>query len=82
MLGPMDPRDVIYTKTRFRTPLTDQSLRRPPHHKKCMHTANCFIGRHLGTGSTFIMGLCLLEPYDGAWLKDIWDHSGHYVCCP
>ncbi|GFS85979.1 transposable element Tcb1 transposase [Trichonephila clavipes] len=27
----MDPRDVIYTKTRLRTPLRDQSSRRPPH---------------------------------------------------
>ncbi|GFW15379.1 hypothetical protein TNCV_3740831 [Trichonephila clavipes] len=31
MLGPVDPRDVIYTKTKLRTPLTDQSSRRPPH---------------------------------------------------
>ncbi|GFV56887.1 uncharacterized protein TNCV_1869281 [Trichonephila clavipes] len=29
--GPVDPKDVIYTKTRLRTPSTDQSLRRPPH---------------------------------------------------
>ncbi|GFW29125.1 transposable element Tcb2 transposase [Trichonephila clavipes] len=46
-------RDVIYTKSWLRTPLTDQSSRRPPHRKKCMHTANCFIGRHPGTGSIF-----------------------------
>ncbi|GFV47770.1 transposable element Tcb2 transposase [Trichonephila clavipes] len=26
--------------------------------------------------------LCLLEPYEGAWLKDIWDRGAHYVCCP
>ncbi|GFW86423.1 uncharacterized protein TNCV_4332071 [Trichonephila clavipes] len=26
--------------------------------------------------------LCLLETYKGAWLKDIWDHGAHYVCCP
>ncbi|GFY18301.1 hypothetical protein TNCV_2047071 [Trichonephila clavipes] len=25
--------------------------------------------------------LCLLEPYEGAWLKDIWDRGAHYVCC-
>ncbi|GFX72761.1 transposable element Tcb1 transposase [Trichonephila clavipes] len=31
MLGPVDPRDVIDTKTRLRTPTTDQSSRRPPH---------------------------------------------------
>ncbi|GFT85146.1 HTH_Tnp_Tc3_2 domain-containing protein [Trichonephila clavipes] len=24
---------------------------------------------------------CLLEPYEGAWLKDIWDHGAHYVWC-
>ncbi|GFV40635.1 uncharacterized protein TNCV_2117111 [Trichonephila clavipes] len=27
-------------------------------------------------------GLCLLEPHEGAWLKDIWDRGAHYVCCP
>ncbi|GFU87826.1 transposable element Tcb2 transposase [Trichonephila clavipes] len=31
MLGPVDTRDVIYTKTRLRTPSTDQSSRRPPY---------------------------------------------------
>ncbi|GFX16394.1 transposable element Tcb2 transposase [Trichonephila clavipes] len=30
-LGPMNPRDVSYTKTRLRTPTTDQSSRKPPH---------------------------------------------------
>ncbi|GFX45169.1 uncharacterized protein TNCV_3432171 [Trichonephila clavipes] len=35
------------------TPSTDQSSRRPPHCKKCTRTANCFIGRHPGIGSTF-----------------------------
>ncbi|GFV70152.1 uncharacterized protein TNCV_2552961 [Trichonephila clavipes] len=40
----LDPRDVIYTKTRLRTTSTDQSSRRPPHRKKCTRTANCFIG--------------------------------------
>ncbi|GFW76407.1 transposable element Tcb2 transposase [Trichonephila clavipes] len=29
VLGPVDPRDVIYTKTRFRKPSKYQSLRRP-----------------------------------------------------
>ncbi|GFX15933.1 hypothetical protein TNCV_522401 [Trichonephila clavipes] len=24
--------------------------------------------------------MCLLEPYEGARLKDIWDSSAHYVC--
>ncbi|GFV82152.1 uncharacterized protein TNCV_2790501 [Trichonephila clavipes] len=32
------------------------SSRRPSHRKKCTRTANCFIGRHSGTGSTFIRG--------------------------
>ncbi|GFU78288.1 transposable element Tcb2 transposase [Trichonephila clavipes] len=32
VLGPVDPRDVIYTKTRFRTSSTDQSSRRPLHY--------------------------------------------------
>ncbi|GFT67219.1 transposable element Tcb2 transposase [Trichonephila clavipes] len=31
----------------LRTPSTDQS-RRPPHCKKCMRTAHCFISRHPG----------------------------------
>ncbi|GFT20822.1 transposable element Tc1 transposase [Trichonephila clavipes] len=35
--------------TRLRTPSTDHQSRRPPHHKKCMRTANCFISRHSGT---------------------------------
>ncbi|GFW72293.1 uncharacterized protein TNCV_703301 [Trichonephila clavipes] len=41
---------VTYTKTRLRTPSTDQSSRRPPHLKKCTRRANCFIGHHPGTG--------------------------------
>ncbi|GFW74826.1 transposable element Tcb2 transposase [Trichonephila clavipes] len=53
MLGPVDPRDVIYTKTRLRTPSNDQSSRRQQHRKKCTRTANCFIGPHPGTGSAF-----------------------------
>ncbi|GFU36780.1 uncharacterized protein TNCV_365451 [Trichonephila clavipes] len=62
---------------------TDQSSRRPPHRKKCTRTANCFISRHPGPGSTFTRGpLCLLEPYEGAWLKDIRDRVAHLVCCP
>ncbi|GFW74972.1 uncharacterized protein TNCV_2678401 [Trichonephila clavipes] len=52
VLVPEDPRDVIYTKTRHRTPSTDQSSRGPPHRKKCTRTANCFIGRPLDTGCT------------------------------
>ncbi|GFX88224.1 hypothetical protein TNCV_1066401 [Trichonephila clavipes] len=39
VLGPVDPRDVIYTKTSLRTPSTEQSLRRPPHPKKNTRTA-------------------------------------------
>ncbi|GFW33803.1 uncharacterized protein TNCV_3588891 [Trichonephila clavipes] len=46
VLGPGDPRDFIYTKTRLRMPSTDKSSRRMPHRKKCTRTANCFIGRH------------------------------------
>ncbi|GFT63659.1 uncharacterized protein TNCV_870921 [Trichonephila clavipes] len=40
-------------KIRLRAPSTDQSSRRPSHRKKCTRTANCFIGRHPSTGSTF-----------------------------
>ncbi|GFU74503.1 uncharacterized protein TNCV_4145281 [Trichonephila clavipes] len=49
----MYQKDVIYTKTRLRTPSRDQSSRRPPHRKKYTRTANCFIGDNTGTGSTF-----------------------------
>ncbi|GFV26223.1 transposable element Tcb2 transposase [Trichonephila clavipes] len=36
------------------TPSTDQSSRRPLHCKKCKRTDDCFICRHLGTGSTSV----------------------------
>ncbi|GFW33840.1 HTH_Tnp_Tc3_2 domain-containing protein [Trichonephila clavipes] len=39
VLGPVDPRDVIYTKIKLRTPSIDQSSRRPPHRKKCTRTS-------------------------------------------
>ncbi|GFT37344.1 uncharacterized protein TNCV_4284961 [Trichonephila clavipes] len=48
-------------KTRLRTPSTYQSSRRPPHCKKCARTANCFIGRHPGTGSTLTRGRCVFS---------------------
>ncbi|GFY03986.1 uncharacterized protein TNCV_1197651 [Trichonephila clavipes] len=48
-------------KTRLRTPSTDQSSRRPPHRKKCTRIANCFIGRHPGTGTTFIRSPCVFS---------------------
>ncbi|GFX98449.1 uncharacterized protein TNCV_4002181 [Trichonephila clavipes] len=59
VLEPVDPRDIIYTKTKLRTPSTDQSSRRPSHRKKCTRTANCFITRHPDTGSTFNKGHCV-----------------------
>ncbi|GFX19297.1 transposable element Tcb1 transposase [Trichonephila clavipes] len=43
--------------------------------------ADCFIGCHPDTGSIFTR-VHLLEPYEGASLKDIWDRGAHYVCCP
>ncbi|GFU87505.1 uncharacterized protein TNCV_2446391 [Trichonephila clavipes] len=49
-------REIIYTKTKFRRPSTDQLSRKPPHRKKCMRIANCFICRHPGTCSTFTRG--------------------------
>ncbi|GFT67780.1 uncharacterized protein TNCV_271691 [Trichonephila clavipes] len=66
MLGPVDPNDVIYTKTRLRTPSTDQSSRRTPHRKKCTRITNCFICRHLGKGSTFTRGLCVFSNHTKA----------------
>ncbi|GFW15353.1 uncharacterized protein TNCV_3740571 [Trichonephila clavipes] len=53
MLGPVEPRDVIYSKTRLKMPSRDLSSIRPPQRKKCTRTANCFISRHPSTGSTF-----------------------------
>ncbi|GFU50874.1 uncharacterized protein TNCV_4460831 [Trichonephila clavipes] len=61
VLGPVDPRDVIYTKTRLRTLSTNQSSRRTPHRKKCTRTAGCFISRHPDTGSTFTRGSCVFS---------------------
>ncbi|GFX30459.1 transposable element Tcb2 transposase [Trichonephila clavipes] len=49
MLGLVDPRNVIYTKTGLRMPLTDRYSRRPPYRKKFTRTAKCFIGRCPGT---------------------------------
>ncbi|GFT44109.1 hypothetical protein TNCV_2111341 [Trichonephila clavipes] len=83
VLVPLDYRDVTYTKTRLRTPSTNQSSNRSLHCKKFTRTADCFIGRHSGTGRVLTRGfLCLLEPYEGARLKDIWDRDTHYVYCP
>ncbi|GFU33963.1 uncharacterized protein TNCV_656291 [Trichonephila clavipes] len=62
----LDPTDVIYTKTRLRTPLTDQSLRRPPHRKKLTRTTYCFSGRHPCTGSTFTMEPCVFSNHTKA----------------
>ncbi|GFX87814.1 uncharacterized protein TNCV_2190901 [Trichonephila clavipes] len=53
---------------------TDQSSRRPQHREKCTRTANCFIDRHPGTGSTFtrdpasyrIIQRCLAEGHLGS----------------
>ncbi|GFU49068.1 transposable element Tcb1 transposase [Trichonephila clavipes] len=36
------------------------------------------VARQLGR-SDCVGPLCLLEPYEGVWLKDIWDHRTHYV---
>ncbi|GFX11576.1 transposable element Tcb1 transposase [Trichonephila clavipes] len=66
VLGPVDPRDVIYMKTRFRTPSTDKSSRRPSHRKKCKRIANCFIGRHPGPGNTFTRGPCVFSNHTKA----------------
>ncbi|GFV16688.1 hypothetical protein TNCV_4418751 [Trichonephila clavipes] len=78
LLGPMDPRDVIYTKTMLRTPPTDQSSKRPPYRKKGTCTFNGFNGRHPGTLGAHMSS----PPYEGVWLKDIWNRGAHYMCCP
>ncbi|GFS54909.1 uncharacterized protein TNCV_3576231 [Trichonephila clavipes] len=51
-------REMSFTQ-RLRMSLKDQLSRRPPHRKKCTRTANCFIGSHPGTGSTFNRGHCV-----------------------
>ncbi|GFT86564.1 uncharacterized protein TNCV_641381 [Trichonephila clavipes] len=56
MLRPVVPKDIIHTKTRLRTPLKDQSLRRPAHRKKRMREVNCFVSCHQDTSSTFTRG--------------------------
>ncbi|GFV01443.1 uncharacterized protein TNCV_2960371 [Trichonephila clavipes] len=66
VLGPVDPRDVLYTKTRLRTPSTDHLSRRPPYRKKCVLIANCFIGRHPSTGRTFIRDPCVFSNHTKA----------------
>ncbi|GFX52084.1 uncharacterized protein TNCV_4654131 [Trichonephila clavipes] len=53
-------------KTRLKTSSTDQLSIRQPHRKKCKRTANCFIGRHPGTGSTFIRGPCVFSNHTKA----------------
>ncbi|GFV16441.1 uncharacterized protein TNCV_1525871 [Trichonephila clavipes] len=50
-------------KTRLRTLSTDLSSRRPLLRKKCTRTANCFIGRHPGTGSTFSRCPCVFSKH-------------------
>ncbi|GFX40711.1 transposable element Tcb2 transposase [Trichonephila clavipes] len=64
---------AIYKKTRLRTPSTDHSSRIPyiVRNARVQPTASSAaiqaqVEPSLGT-------LCLLEPYEGAWLKDIWD---------
>ncbi|PRD31768.1 UNVERIFIED_CONTAM: hypothetical protein NCL1_22578 [Trichonephila clavipes] len=63
----MDPRNVIYTKTRPRTPSTDQSSIRSPYRKTCTRTANCFISRHPSTGSTFFT--CVFFPVSSRTIR-------------
>ncbi|GFY06955.1 uncharacterized protein TNCV_4090571 [Trichonephila clavipes] len=48
------------------TPSTDHSSIRPPHRKKRKRKANCFIGRHPGTGSTFIRDPCVFSNHTKA----------------
>ncbi|GFW20864.1 uncharacterized protein TNCV_1050851 [Trichonephila clavipes] len=66
VLGPVDPRYVIYPKTRLRTPLAYQSSRRSHHCMKCTRTDNCFINRHSVTCSTFIRDPCVFSSHTKA----------------
>ncbi|GFW73968.1 transposable element Tcb2 transposase [Trichonephila clavipes] len=72
----MEPRDVIYMKTRLRTPPTDQSLRRPLYRKKCRAASSATIQAIVAPS---LGPLCLLEPFEGAWLKDIWDRGANHI---
>ncbi|GFX51101.1 hypothetical protein TNCV_2734521 [Trichonephila clavipes] len=58
--------------------LSRQTIRRRDRYIK--RTVNCFIDRHLSTGSTYGL-LCLVEPCKGAWLKDFWNRGTQYACC-
>ncbi|PRD21391.1 UNVERIFIED_CONTAM: hypothetical protein NCL1_51846 [Trichonephila clavipes] len=44
VLGPVDPTDIIYTKTRGRMPTTEQLSKRPAHEYKMHEYSSCFIG--------------------------------------
>ncbi|GFU15799.1 uncharacterized protein TNCV_2367621 [Trichonephila clavipes] len=50
-MKPVDPRHVIYTKTKLRTPLKDQLLRRPPHRApvSSLNIRRRLVEEHLGT---------------------------------
>ncbi|GFS61747.1 uncharacterized protein TNCV_2169671 [Trichonephila clavipes] len=45
---------------------TSPLSRRLSHRKKCTLTVNCFIGRHPGTGCTFIRGPCVFSNHTKA----------------
>ncbi|GFW86715.1 uncharacterized protein TNCV_2808701 [Trichonephila clavipes] len=64
-------------------PLTDHCSRRTPILKE-MHLYSRLLHRpSIQVQVAPSMGtLCLLEPYEGTWLKDIWDRGTHYECCP
>ncbi|GFT41182.1 hypothetical protein TNCV_3403421 [Trichonephila clavipes] len=63
VLGPEDPRDVIYMKTKHRKPSTDQSSRRLPHRKKQPTASSATIQAQV---TSSLWAPVLLEPYEGA----------------
>ncbi|GFY28349.1 hypothetical protein TNCV_4396811 [Trichonephila clavipes] len=81
MLGPVNPSDAIYTKTRLKMPATDQSLRRPSHLKKCTRTANCFIGHYQAQLAPSLGGHVSSRTIRRSPAEGHWDRGAHYVCC-
>ncbi|GFY36832.1 hypothetical protein TNCV_2567941 [Trichonephila clavipes] len=76
----MDRRDIIYTATGTRMLSIDRSSRKPSHHTACREpTASLTAVQTKATPS--LRPLCLPEPSQGTWLKDIWYRGVPYVCC-
>ncbi|GFW98269.1 hypothetical protein TNCV_995601 [Trichonephila clavipes] len=72
----MNPRGVIYMKTRLRTPSTDHHIVR---NARAQPTAS--LAAIQAQVAPLLAAPVSTQPYKGAWLKDIWDRGVHYACC-